>query len=326
MPTMNLKVIWSLLKDTYHEFSEDKAPRLGAALAYYTVFSIAPLLVIAMAVAGWVFGEQAAQPQIQQQVTNTFGEDSGKAIQTMVEHANEGNTSIVATVLGVIVLLFAASGVFGQLQDALNTVWKVEAKPGRGIWGILQDRFLSFTMVLGVCFLLLVSLVVSAALAALGTYTAGLPGGAVFWEIVNNLVSLVVITLLFAMMYKFLPDAKIAWGDVWIGAAVTAVLFTLGKFLIGLYLGTSGVASAYGAVGSLVVLLLWVYYSSQIFLFGAEFTRVYADRYGSRVVPAENAVAVSEAQRSRQGMPSTEHVKEAARAEGKAQTVQSARR
>jgi membrane protein len=315
---MNAKAIWPLLKETYNEWSEDKAPRLGAALAYYTVFSIAPILVIAMAVAGWVFGNQASQSYVQQEVAATFGSDSGKAIQTMVEHANKGNTSVIATILGVIVLLFGASGVFGQLQDALNTVWKVEPKPGRGIWGIIKDRFLSFTMVLGICFLLLVSLAVSAVLAALGTYTQALPGGAVLWEGVNSLVSFLVITLLFAMMYRFLPDAKIAWGDVWLGAAVTAVLFTLGKFLIGLYLGTSGVASAYGAVGSLVVLLLWVYYSSQIFLFGAEFTRVYANRFGSRVVPAENAVSVTEEQRARQGMASTERVKEAAaRADGR---------
>jgi len=318
---MNLKANWPLLKETYNQWSEDKATRLGAALAYYTVFSIAPLIVIAMAVAGWIYGEQASESHMQHELEGMIGPDSARAVQEMVKHANQTGSGVVATVLGIVVLLLGASGVFGQLQDALNTVWKVQPKPGRGIWGIIQDRFLSFTMVLGVCFLLLVSLTISAVLDALASYTAGLPGGTVLWEIVNNLVSLVVIAVLFAMMFKFLPDAKIAWGDVWIGAAVTAVLFTVGKFLIGVYLGTSGVASAYGAVGSLVVLLLWVYYSTLIFLFGAEFTRVYADRYGSRVVPTENAVPVSEEERARQGMPSTQRVEEAARAERKVQEV-----
>jgi membrane protein len=322
---MNVKAIWPLVKDTYNQWSEDKAMRLGAALAYFTVFSIAPLMVIAMAVAGWILGEQESQSHIQHELETMIGSDSARAVQEMVKHANQTGSGIIATILGLIVLLFGASGVFGQLQDALNTVWKVQPKPGRGIWGIIQDRFLSFTMVLGVCFLLLVSLIISAILAALATYTASLPGGAILWEIVNDVVSLVVITLLFAMMYKFLPDAKIAWGDVWIGAAVTAVLFTLGKFLIGLYLGTSSVASAYGAVGSLVVLLLWVYYSSLIFLFGAEFTRVYADRYGSHVVPAENAVAVSEEERARQGMVSTERLQQAARTDARRQPAETSR-
>jgi membrane protein len=196
------------------------------------------------------------------------------------------------------------AGLFGQLQDALNTIWEVQPKPGRGIWGILRERFLSLSMVLGVAFLLLISLVISAALASvvqlLGDWQTGLLG-----HIVNEVVSLVVITLLFSVIFKFLPDARIAWGDVWLGAAITALLFEVGKFLIGFYLGHSGVASAYGAAGSLAVLLVWLYYSGQIFLLGAEFTKVYANRFGSRIVPAPNAEPVTQEARAQQGMART---------------------
>jgi len=302
-----------LLKQTAAEWLDDKAMRMGAALSYYTVFSIAPLLIIVMAIAGAVFGEQAAEKQISGEISSTVGASSAKAIQDMVQHASDTGTSTLATVIGIVILLLGATGVFGELQDSLNTVWKVAPKPGRGLRGILRDRLLSFSMVLSIGFLLLVSLAASAALAAIAAWTEGLPGGAVFWQVVNGVVSFTLITLLFALMYKVLPDVHMAWGDVWIGAAVTALLFTLGKFLIGVYLGQASVASAYGAVGSLVVVLLWVYYSSLIFLFGAEFTRVYADRFGSRVVPAANAVPVTNDELARQGLPRSADLERRAR-------------
>jgi membrane protein len=293
-----------LLKDTFHEWNEDKAPRLGAALAYYSVFSIGPLLVIAIAVAGLIFGREAAQGEVVDEIKGTVGEPVARALQQMLANASDPGWGTAAALLGIITLLFGASGVFGQLQDALNTIWKVEPKPGRGIWGIVQDRFLSLTMVLGTGFLLLVSLVITAALSALNTsLSSSLPGGAYLWQPINLIVSYGVVTLLFAMIYRFLPDAQVAWRDVWIGAGITAVLFTVGKFLLGWYLGQGSVTSAYGAAGSLVVILLWVYYSSQILLFGAEFTRVYAEQYGSGVQPTPNAVPVDEEARARQGMP-----------------------
>ena len=279
---MNAKTIWLLLKETFSEWSEDKASRLAAALAYYTIFSIAPLLIIAIAVAGLAFGQEAARGQLDRQIQGLVGQQSAELIQTMVESASKPTSGIIATVIAIATILFGASGLFGQLQDALNTIWEVEPKPGRGILGIIKDRFLSFTMVLGIGFLLLVSLVLSALLSALDPYlTDLLPGSIYLLQILNFVISFGVITLLFAMIYKILPDVKIAWSDVWIGAAVTSLLFALGKFLIGLYLGNSSAGSAYGAAGSLVILLLWIYYSAQILLFGAEFTQVYAKKYGS---------------------------------------------
>ena len=283
----------SLLKETATDWSNDHAPRLGAALAYYTVFAIVPLLVIMIAMIGLVFGQEAAQSYILEQIKSLVGKQSAEAIKEMIQHANKPSTGIVATIVAVITLLLGASGLFGQLQDALNTIWGVERKSGGGIWGIVKDRFLSFMAVLGTGFLLLVSLVLSAALAAMGKLFGGwLPGHEVLLQGLNLLISFAVITGLFAMMFKILPDAQIAWNDVWVGAAMTALLFTIGKFLIGLYLGKSDVGSAYGAAGSLVIMLIWVYYSAQIMLFGAEFTQVYANRSGSPIVPTENAVAV----------------------------------
>jgi membrane protein len=284
------------------QWVEDKAPRLGAALAYYTIFSIAPLLVIAIGIAGMVFGQEAAQEQISGQVRHVVGEQGGEAIQTMVASASQPGAGVVGTIVGVAMLLFGAAALFGQLQDALNTVWEVQPKSGRGVLGFIRDRFLSLSMVLGVAFLLLVSLIASSALHAVG----GLLGDwqtATIGLITTTVFDLVVITLLFALIYKYLPDAKIAWSDVWFGAAVTAVLFTIGKFLIGLYLGRAGVGSAYGAAGSLAALLIWLYYASQIFIFGAELTKAYANQYGSRIVPKDHAEAVTEPQRAEQGIP-----------------------
>ncbi len=284
----------SLLKQTASEWMEDDAPTLGAALAYYTVFSLAPLMTIAIAIAGLFFGKEAAQGQIFDELRVLFGEEGGKAVEEVVQSASaQPAAGVVATIISVIILLFGASGVFGQLQASLNTIWGVKPKPGRGVLGMIRDRLLSFGFTLVVGFLLLVSLLLTAGIALVADWVGGLmPGSETLAQILNVVFSLVMITLLFAMIYKFLPDAKIAWRDVWIGAFLTALLFTIGKFALGIYLGKSGVASSYGAAGSLIVLLLWVYYSSQILFFGAEFTQVYANRFGSRVAPADNAVPV----------------------------------
>jgi membrane protein len=291
---MNPKEILPILKETASEWMEDQAQSLGAALAYYTVFSLAPLLLIAIAIAGFFFGREAAQGQIFDQLRGLLGEASGKAMQDMVQNANtKPATGVMAALIGAVTLLFGASGVFGQLQTSLNAIWGVQPKPGRGVLGIIQDRILSFGFILVVGFLLLVSLLFTATIALVGEWFGGMvPGMEALIQILNSVLSLALITLLFATIFKFLPDAKIAWRDVWIGAFITAVLFTVGKFALGLYLGKSGVASSYGAAGSLIVLLLWVYYSSQILFFGAEFTQVYANRFGSHVAPADNAVAV----------------------------------
>ena len=291
---MNGNEILALLKKTASDWMEDQAPTLGAALAYYTVFSLAPLLIIAIAIAGLVFGREAAQGQIFDQLKGLLGEASGKAMQEMVQNASaKPATGVVATLIGVVTLLFGASGVFGQLQTSLNAIWDVQPKPGRGVLGVIQHRILSFGFILVIGFLLLVSLLLTAAIALVGEWFGGIgPGVETLAQVLNFALSLALITVLFAMIFKFLPEAKIAWHDVWIGAFITAMLFTIGKFALGLYLGKSGVGSSYGAAGSLIVLLLWVYYSSQILFFGAEFTQVYANRFGSHVTPADNAVAV----------------------------------
>jgi membrane protein len=292
--SMKPREAFDILKMSASDWMEDQAPTLGAALAYYTVFSLAPLLIIAIAIAGLVFGREAAEGQIFDQLRGLLGEASGKAMQDMVQGASaKPGTGLVATLIGVVMLLFGASGVFGQLQTSLNAIWDVEPKPGRGIIGIVQDRILSFGFILVVGFLLLVSLLLTAAIAFVAEWFGGMvPGMETLVQILNFVLSLALITLLFAMIFKFLPDAKIAWHDVWIGAFITAALFTIGKFVLGLYLGKSDVGSSYGAAGSLIVLLLWVYYSSQILFFGAEFTQVYANRFGSHVAAADNAVSV----------------------------------
>jgi membrane protein len=291
---MDAKTIWSLLKETFSEWSEDKASRLAAALAYYTIFSLAPLLIIVIAVAGLVFGQEAARAELFAQIQGLVGQEGAQLIETMVESASQPTSGIIATTIAIATILFGAIGLFGQLQDALNTIWEVEPKPERGIFGMIKDRFLSFTMVLGIGFLLLVSLIISAVVSALNPYlTDLLPGSIYLIQILNFVISFGVITLLFAMIYKVLPDVEIAWSDVWIGAAVTSLLFSVGKFLIGLYLGNSSAGSAYGAAGSLVILLLWVYYSTQILLFGAEFTQVYAKRYGSWAASPQKAAPLA---------------------------------
>jgi membrane protein len=288
---VNVKVIWELLSATFTKWTEDHAQRLGAALAFYTVFSLAPILLIVIAMAGLVFGQEAAEGQIIGQIQDLVGDDSAKAIQGMLAYARRPSTSLIATGVALVTLLFGATSVFAQVQDALNVIWGVETKSGRGIIQIIKDRFISFVAVLGSGFLLLVSLVLSAALAAVGhTLESLLPASELILQAINFLLSFVVITLLFAMIYKLIPDVLNNWQDVWVGAGMTSLLFTIGKSLIGLYLGKSEVGLAYGAAGSLIVVLLWVYYASQIFLFGAEFTAVYAAFRGSQLKPTPNAV------------------------------------
>ena len=311
---MSGKDIIGLLKETYQEFNEDKAPRLGAALAYYMLFSLAPLLVVVIAIAGLAFGEEAARGQIVGAISGLVGQQGAEAIQTMIQGASHPASGILATIIGLVTLLLGASGVFGELQDALNTIWEVTEKPGQGIVHMIRERFFSFSLVVGTGFLLLVSMVITAGLQAFGKVLAGvMPGGDLFLEILNFIISLAVTTLLFALVYKVLPDAEIAWRDVWIGALVTAILFSIGRIAIGFYLGRSATASTYGAAGSLVVVILWIYYSAQILFFGAEFTQVYANRFGSRVQPAPDAVPTTERQRLEQGMPRQRDVKVAAK-------------
>lgn len=276
---------WQMIKAAVKAWLDDYAPSMGAALSYYTLFSLAPLLIIVIAVAGMVFGQQAARGEIVAQLRGIVGVDGALAVEGILKAAREPVTGVAATIGGIVLLLLGATAIFAELQSALDRIWRVAAPQAEsGIWHLLRTRLLSFGLVLGLGFMLTVSLVVSAALAALGKWWGGwFEGWDVFLEILNFAVSLGIFTLLFAMIYKIMPRANISWRDVWTGAAVTALLFTIGKVLIGLYLGKSSLASGFGAAGSLVVMIAWVYYSAQIFLFGAEYTWVYAKRHGSRV-------------------------------------------
>ncbi|HWM86365.1 MAG TPA: YihY/virulence factor BrkB family protein [Kofleriaceae bacterium] len=292
---MKVRDVWDLVKQTFTEWSDDKASRLAAALAYYTIFSLAPLLVISIGIAGMVLGDDAVQGEIVTRLQGMIGLEGATFIQEMIAASRKPSQSVTATVIGIAVLLFGAAGVFGQLQDALNTIWEVKARPGRGWRGLLSDRFLSFMMVLGTGCLLLASVAFSAAFAAIGEYLSGLlPIPEFALHALNFVVTLSLITVLFALIFKIVPDARVAWRDVWIGAAITALLFACGTLLIGLYLGKSGVTSTFGAAASLAVLLVWIYYSAQILFLGAEFTQVYATRYGSRIVPARAAAPLEE--------------------------------
>jgi membrane protein len=271
---------WPMAKATFIRWNAANAPRLGAALAFYTVLSVAPLLVLSVAIAGIVFSREAATGQIVAQVQNVVGYQAGKAIQSMVLEAQKPAAGIIASIFGLLLLLFGASGVVVELHDSLNTAWGV--KSSSSILQLVRFRFLAFAMVLGIGFLLLVSLLLNAAISAAGTFVKPyLPAPEAVLHIVVDVVSFLLITLLFALLYKVLPDARIEWRDVWVGAAVTSLLFSIGKQLIGLYLGKASVGSAYGAAGSLVVFLVWVYYSAQIFFLGAVFTHSYSERHGS---------------------------------------------
>lgn len=281
---MKLGSIWGLLKETVAEWQRDKVEQMAAALAYYTLFSIAPLLVIAVAVAGAVFGEEAARGEIVTQIQGLLGKAGAEVVQTALANTQnpQAGNGIVPSIISTLALLFGASGVFIQLQDSLNAVWNVEPSPQAGVKAIVRKRVFSFAMVITIGFILMVSLVVSAALSALSTFTNQLvPALESFWKLFNLGISLGVFTLLFALIYKYLPDITIAWRDVLVGAFFTALLFSVGKELLGFYLGNGSFGSAYGAAGSVVTVLAWIYYSVQIMLFGAEFTQVYTRKYGS---------------------------------------------
>ena len=278
---MRPRRMFDLLKQAVSSWSADYAPSMGAALSYYTLFSIAPLLLIVISVAGLVFGDDAVRGEVFGQLHGILGADGAKAVEGMLQSVNKTEEGIVATVTGVVVLLLGATTVFGELQNALDRIWRAPAREqSSGWWNLLRTRLLSFGMVLGIAFLLMVSLVLSAAVSALGKWFGG--GAEAIAHALEIAFSFGLMTVLFALIYKFIPRVHIAWRDVWIGAAVTALLLSVGKFLIGLYLGKSAVASSFGAAGSLVVLMVWVYYAAQIFLLGAEFTWVYAHDYGSR--------------------------------------------
>jgi len=286
--------VFGMLKEAFRDWNEDNAPRLGAALSYYTIFSIAPLLLISIGVAGLVFGAEAAQGRVVAQIQGLVGRNAAEAIQGMLENARKPGQGVLATVLGFATLLFGAGGAFNELRAALDVIWEIPPRQGGGVLAMIRERVASFAMVLVVGFLLLVSLVLSAGISAFevkGTF----PGSGVVLQLVNNGVSMGVITVLFALIFKYLPDAHppVAWKDIWIGAFITAALFTLGKYGIGFYVGRSAVGSAYGAAGSLVLLLVWVYYSAQILFFGAELTQVYARRHGSRLGLAAEAPAAA---------------------------------
>ncbi len=275
------KTFWDWIREVFAEWSQDNAQRLGAALAYYAGFSIAPLIVIVLAVAGLIFGREAANGALNNQLRDLLGDQGAQGVAGLVASADKPAEGIIATLGAVIVLLFGASGVFGELQSSLNAIWHVD-QTSQGFWRNLKNRFLSFAMVLGTGFLLLISLVISAALTVMSTwFSASVPVPVWLMQSIHQIVSFTVTTLLFALIFKVLPDIAIRWKDVWIGAIVTAALFTLGKFLIGLYLGQSAMSSSYGAAGSFVVLLVWVYYSAQILFLGAEFTKIFARSYGS---------------------------------------------
>lgn len=276
------------------EWARDQCPQLGAALAYYTVFSLAPLVLILLGVFGLIYGgSEQAREKILEQLSYYIDPSGVKVFQEIANNTAQPKTGLLASVIGIVIALFSASGIFGQLQEALNKIWSVKPKPGKGMWGFIRSRFLSFSMVGGICFLLLVSLTIENLLRALHSYLqAIIPGGHYLALTIFYVFDLGIVILLFAMLFRYLPDAKIAWRDVWMGAVLTAILFILGKFLLGLYLGSGAAGSAYGAASSLVTLLLWIFYSAQILLFGAELTKVYANSYGSAIEPEPHAVKV----------------------------------
>lgn len=283
---MNFKELWSFFKEIFDEWTQDGVAQLAAALAYYAAFSIAPLLVIAIVIAGYIFGQEAVEGQLVSQIGGFVGESGARVIQNMIASAYKTSAGIVATGIGIATLLFASSRLFFQLKKGLNEMWGVSTYVETGIWQTIKQRFFSVLMVLGTGFLLLVSLVVSSLISAAVGYFQNLTEGFdVLWQAVNFAMGLGVTTLIFAMIYKYVPDARVAWKEVGVGALFTAVLFTIGQFLLGLYLARGTFSSTYGAAGSFLVILLWVYYSAQILLLGAEFTQVYARRYGDTIQP-----------------------------------------
>lgn len=284
------KIIYQLLNDTVRACINDDIVSQGAALSYYTIFAIAPLFIIALTIAGYWFGEEAARRELFGQLNQLVGKEGGDAVQSLVAAASKSRAGTWATLIAGGTLAVAATGVFVQLQNSLNALWRVQYVQGRGVRNFIRHRLLSFAMVLGVGFLLLVSLVCSAGLSALGNFIGDyFSGKEILLKTLNFVISLGIITALFTMIFKFLPDVRIAWRDVQLGGFITALLFNLGKFLIGIYIGRSSISSVYGAMGSLVIVLVWVYYSAQILFFGAQFTRIYAGRFGLKPQPVGGA-------------------------------------
>ena len=309
---------WELISETIRQWSEDKAERLGAALAYYAAFSLSPLLILVVAIVDFFYGGKSTD-YIRLQMAGFMGADAAETIVHAIRTVNRSGGGVAATVISIFTLFLGATGVFTQLQDAMNTIWEVVPRPRGYLWEMINLRMRSFAMVLGICFLLLVSLVMSAILSAVSVYFHGfLPGEEFVWRIADFVVTFGVTTLLFGLIYKVLPDVHIAWSDVSIGAVATALLFTGGKVLIGLYLGRSAIGSAYGAAGAILVVLAWIYYSSQILFLGAEFTQVYANRFGSHVQPARGAISLTEEARIHQGIPHTTTVRDAIRKQDEA--------
>ena len=285
----DLSVWWSLIREAAAGWSKHGAARLGAALAYYSIFSLGPLLLIVIATAGLVFGQDAVRGQLAAQLRGLIGLKGAEAVEAMLASAEKSEGGTLAAIVGVALLLFAAVGVVVQLKDALNTIWEVEPKPTAGLWGYVRSYVVSMAGILALGFLLLISLVLQTALSAAGSFLEN-AAPEVALQVVNFAISFAVVTLLFAMMFKWMPDTKIEWRDVWVGAAATALLFNAGKFAIGFYVGKQGIESTYGAAASLVVLLVWVYYTAQIVFFGAELTRVWAEHFGSRSKDPAGAV------------------------------------
>ena len=273
---------WDLIKETVDDWQRDEAPRMGASLAYYALFSLAPLLVIVIFIIGFVYkGDTVGH--IQRQVESLVGTDAAKTIALAIHNAGTLGHGFIATVVSFVILSLGATGVFSELHTAMNKIWKVRHRQYGFMFGVLKDKFASFTMVLAIAFLLLISMIISAVLSAITSYFSYLlPGADFIWHVADLVVSFGVVTLLFALLFRYVPDERVTWRDVWIGAAATAFLFDLGKFLIGFYIGKSSVGSMFGAAGSVVVILSWVYYSSQLIFLGAEFTHVYAKHHGSK--------------------------------------------
>jgi membrane protein len=293
------KALYQLLVDTIRAFVAGDIVSQGAALSYYTFFAIAPLFVIALAIAGFWFGEDTARRELFDQLNQLIGKEGGDAVQSVVLAASDSKAGFWATCFAGGTLAVAATGVFVQLQNSLNKLWGVRQIKGKGLRNFIRHRFLSFAMVLGVGFLLLVSLICSAGLAALGNVIGDfITGKEILLKAMNFAISLGIITVLFTMIFKFLPDVKIAWRDVWLGGFITALLFNFGKILIGIYLGRSSLSSVYGTMGSLVILLLWVYYSAQILFFGAQFTYVFTHRFGLRPKPVRGVTFIPKSARS----------------------------
>lgn len=302
---MNSQVIRLLFQDAARGWIEHRAQRLGASLAFYTTLALAPLSIIAVAVAGYFYGAEAARGEIVDQIDHLVGQEGAIAVEELIQKASEPHQSRLATVISIGLLVVGATSVFAELKDSLDVIWEVKRKPGIGLWAMAKTQLLAFAVVIGTGFLLLVSLVLTATLTAFSQWLGQwLPGTIWTAYVLDLLISFLVITLLFTLIFKLLPDVTVSWKDVWIGSVFTAVLFMIGKFLIGMYIGSASIGSIYGAAGSLVIVLVWTYYSSQILFFGAELIRAYAKYFDpAQIVPTDQAVPMTDTELAKQGMP-----------------------